>query len=195
VEQIKLNTKTGLTEDGHVTLLVSRAGMGKTTTALLASQEVVRAGKKVIYVSLEIGKDNMEERIAKTFNVTTTKNMIVVDAIDWNRTNTENNSLAFIEKISADIDNLGLVVIDYMQLFNTELDIMKKLEIMARRLKCPVLALAQMPGPRDPLGNKRPLRKDVDPILLKGAYRVIGLYRQSFYTTKNFVDDMEYLPL
>ena len=178
--------------DGHATLLVGRAGIGKTTTALLASQDVAKMGKKVLYISLEIGKHNMEEHIAKTYGATALKNIVVVDSIEWS----EKDALAFVEKISATTDNLGLVVIDYMQLFNTEPDVMGKLDEMANKLKCPILTLAQMPGPRDPRGNKKPLRKDVDPNLLKGAARVIGLYRQSFYTTsRNFVDDMEFLPL
>ena len=188
--------------DGHATLLVGRAGIGKTTTALLVSQEVAKAGKKVIYISLEMGKSNMEEHIAKTYGIAALKNIVVVDNIEYcieheaKQPNTEKDALAFVEKVSAVTDNMGLLVIDYMQLFNTEPGVMEELEKMAARFKCPILAVAQMPGPRDPLGNKRPLRKDVDPILLKGAHQVIGLYRQSFYTTnKNFVDDMEFLPL
>ena len=97
------------------------------------------------------------------------------------------------------VKNLGLVVIDYLQLMTSAggpkkyadesrttvvSDISRMLKIMAKELEVPVLCLSQLSRANEGRQNKRPMLSDLreSGAIEQDADLVIGLYRDEYYS-------------
>ena len=100
------------------------------------------------------------------------------------------------------IDNLGLVVIDYLQLMQSAgsghswsnesrtqavSDISRMLKIMAKELNVPVICLSQLSRANESRQNKRPMLSDLreSGAIEQDADIVIGLYRDGYYNKES----------
>ena len=96
------------------------------------------------------------------------------------------------------LDNLGLVVIDYLQLMQSAgsghtyagenrqqavSDMIRMLKIMAKELNVPVICLSQLSRANESRADKRPVLSDLreSGAIEQDADIVIGLYRDGYY--------------
>jgi replicative DNA helicase len=175
-------------EETDLWILAARPAMGKTALALNIANNVALHGKEVLIFSLEMSKEQLVMRMLSAASETSyqklrdadTKNEIVnisngvkklmsqkihiidIPAIDVNR------ALAIARKYARS-GNLGLVVIDYLQLMtvksNNRFDeisqISRQLKVMAKTLKAPVIALSQLSRKCEERQDKRPNNSDL----------------------------------
>ena len=155
-------------------LLAARPGMGKTSMALNMLLHAGKfSGKAVVYFSLEMSREQLAMRLISNESFVDLKKLITgrLGEDDWdkiaaasaalNQTNIliDDNPMLSVTDMNAKcrrVDNLGLVVIDYLQLMTSAggpgrygdnrqqivSDISRALKIMAKELNVPVLCLS-----------------------------------------------------
>ena len=196
-------------------LLAARPGMGKTSMALNLALNVARSsGQAVAVFSLEMSREQLVTRILS--NQATVENQRLVTGNlreqDWvNIANAasvlsgldiliDDNPLLTVADMNAKcrrIDNLGLVVIDYLQLMASSgtkgysgesrqqvvSDISRMLKIMAKELQVPVLCLSQLSRANEKREDKRPMLSDLreSGAIEQDADIVMFLYRDDYY--------------
>lgn len=190
-------------------ILGARPSIGKSAVALNIAENVSASGTNVLYVSLEMGKEELVARmIARQAKINSgfltsaqkygEKNWrIVAEAIaDMNSLpiaidDRDSNTVAGIEAEARKLQNLGLVVIDYLGLLDppdkkmTTLDAVtansRSLKKLSKRLDVPVLLLCQLnrssvkEGRRPTMSDLRDsgaIEQDADVVMLlsQGVY-------------------------
>ena len=197
-------------------LLAARPGMGKTSMALnILLDAGKRSGKKVAFFSLEMSREQLALRLISSECYVDNKKLVTgkLDDQDWESVaaaaDSLNRSTILIDDDSsvtvADIlakcrrvDDLGLIVIDYLQLMqsaggksNTRgenrqqivSDISRSLKIMAKDLNVPVLCLSQLSRANESRQDKRPMLSDLreSGAIEQDADIVLFLYREGYY--------------
>jgi len=171
----------------------ARPSAGKTAFALgIASHVALTAARPVLFCSLEMSHLELTQRIICSearVDSTRMRNGRLTDA-DWTKINTaigrlgdaplwidDNPQLTVMEirakarRLKSRVGDLGLVVIDYLQLMsgrsNAEnrqvevSEISRGLKILARELECPVIALSQLSRGLEMRADKRPMLADL----------------------------------
>ena len=196
-------------------LLAARPGMGKTSMALNILLEAgKKSGKNVAFFSLEMSREQLALRLISSECFVDNKKLVTgkLTEEDWEKVavaaDSLNRSRIFIDDDSsvsvADIsakcrrmDNLGLVIIDYLQLMQSAggrtysgenrqqvvSDISRALKIMAKELDVPVLCLSQLSRANESRSDKRPMLSDLreSGALEQDADIVMFLYREGYY--------------
>ena len=197
-------------------LLAARPGMGKTSMALnILLDAGKRSGKKVAFFSLEMSREQLALRLISSECYVDNKKLVTgkLDDQDWESVaaaaDSLNRSTILIDDDSsvtvADIlakcrrvDDLGLIVIDYLQLMQSAggksgsrgenrqqivSDISRSLKIMAKDLNVPVLCLSQLSRANESRQDKRPMLSDLreSGAIEQDADIVIFLYREDYY--------------
>lgn len=196
-------------------LLAARPGMGKTSMALnVALAAAKESGKTVAIFSLEMSREQLVTRLIATEglvenNRLTTGNLresdwvkIAEAASSLSRTDIriDDNPLLTVADMNAKcrrLDNLGLVVIDYLQLMTSAggksysgenrqqavSDISRMMKIMAKELQVPVLCLSQLSRANEKREDKRPMLSDLreSGAIEQDADIVMFLYRDDYY--------------
>ena len=196
-------------------LLAARPGMGKTSFALNVALNVAKSsGKAVALFSLEMSKEQLVTRILSNEALVENGRLISgnLRESDWvkiaeaastlTRTDIkiDDNPLLTVADMNAKcrrIDNLGLVVIDYLQLMTSAggksysgenrqqavSDISRMLKIMAKELQVPVLCLSQLSRANEKRDDKRPMLSDLreSGAIEQDADIVLFLYRDDYY--------------
>ena len=169
-------------------ILAARPGHGKTTVALNIARRVCESGKKVLFISLEMDKEQLIVRfmaskigdmgptqiLNKQFpdwrwdDITNASKEIEKWNIHYNKSNYLNVSEI---KQLAKSNNVDLVIIDYLGLIESENEngklyeevtkTSKKLKQMARNIGCPILCLAQMNRESEKRADKKPMLSDL----------------------------------
>lgn len=216
-----LGTPTGFTQlDNMITglnksdliLLAARPAMGKTAFALNVATNVAKKGKTVAVFSLEMSKEQLVQRVlsseAKVQSHLLRTGNLATD--DWTRLA---EAAEILSKVPLYIDDstgitiaemkarlrrvkdLGLVVIDYLQLMTSgrrsenrvqEVSEMTRgLKILAKDLNVPVITLSQLSrGPEmRGLDARRPVLSDLreSGSIEQDADLVLFLYRDAYY--------------
>lgn len=171
-------------------VLAARPGQGKTALALNLAYNQARQGKEVLIFSLEMGKDELTDRLicaasgiesgkirsgklidADWVNLTASIaklkglkiHIIDIPSIDIHR------AKAIVRKFNR-VNPLGLIVIDYLQLmkdhkaksrFDEVSSVSREIKAMAKTTGCPVLALSQLNRGVEKQANKRPSMADL----------------------------------
>ena len=197
-------------------LLAARPGMGKTSMALNVALSVAKASpeKTVAVFSLEMSKEQLVTRLLANEGLIENTRLATgnLRESDWekiaqaasvlNRTNIriDDNPLLTVADMNAKcrrLENLGLVVIDYLQLMTSAggrsysgenrqqavADISRMLKIMAKELQVPVLCLSQLSRANEKREDKRPMLSDLreSGAIEQDADIVLFLYRDDYY--------------
>ncbi|MEL4106178.1 replicative DNA helicase [Oscillospiraceae bacterium WX1] len=197
-------------------LIASRPGMGKTSIALNIALHVAKtSGKSIAVFSLEMSREQLAMRLLSSESFIDNKKLQTgrLSADEWRKIGTaaamisgydllinDNPSLS-VADMNAQcrrLPNLGLVVIDYLQLMqsaggNTKSsgdnrtqvvsDISRMLKIMAKELNVPVVCLSQLSRANEARHDKRPMLSDLreSGAIEQDADIVLGLYREDYY--------------
>ena len=196
-------------------LLAARPGMGKTSLALNFALNVGKAsGKAVAVFSLEMSKEQLCTRLISGEALISNQKLITgeLSEADWGRIaqaagvlsrtdiRIDDNPLLTVADMNAKcrrIDNLGLVVIDYLQLMTSAggkgysgenrqqavSDISRMLKIMAKELQVPVVCLSQLSRANEKRDDKRPMLSDLreSGAIEQDADIVLFIYRDDYY--------------
>lgn len=206
-----LDLRFGGIEDSDLWILAARPAMGKTTLAMNIANNVSAQGKEVLIFSLEMSKEQLTKRLVSAasgipYGVLRSgdfqehnwpqlsagvqklkgRKIHIVDiaGIDVN------HALAIARKFSRN-GNLGLIVIDYLQLmtaksesrFDEVSQVSRKLKAMAKTISCPVLALSQLSREvekrKPPIPNNSDLRESGQ--IEQDADIISFIYREEVY--------------
>ena len=179
-------------------LLAARPGMGKTFFALNMAR-IVAEKKTVAVFSLEMSREQVAARLLALAppaeNKRTCAGTIYID-------DNPALSVADIHAKCCQLDNLGLVVIDYVQLmtwsrggenrWQLAAEISRMLKIMAKELTVPVLCLSQLSRVVEEREDKRPVLSDLrgSGPFVPEADIVLFLYQGCYYHEKMKKSDM-----
>lgn len=196
-------------------ILASRPGMGKTSFALNMALNIGKqTGKTVAVFSLEMSKEQLVTRLISSEAFIDSRKLqtgrlsqdewhrLAAAAASISRTGLmiDDNSMLTVSDMNAQcrrVPNLGLVVIDYLQLMSsassdgggseTRLqavsEISRMMKIMAKELDVPVLCCSQLSRASVQRDDKRPRLSDLreSGSLEQDADIVLGLYREDYF--------------
>ena len=200
-------------------LLAARPGMGKTSLALNMAVSAAKAsGKTVAVFSLEMSREQLVTRLIASEGLVENNRLNTGDLreSDWVKIaeaaatlsrldiRIDDNPLLTVADMNAKcrrIDNLGLVVIDYLQLMTSAggkgysgenrqqavSDISRMLKIMAKELQVPVLCLSQLSRANEKREDKRPMLSDLreSGSIEQDADIVMFIYRDDYYNKES----------
>ena len=201
---------TGLNRTDLI-VLAARPAMGKSAFAInMAVNCCKRTGREVVIFSLEMGKEQLASRILSSealVNNTNLRNGQLNDK-DWDKLAEAADVIARLPIYIDDgagltvpqmkaklrrMKNLGLVVIDYIQLMEspnrhnnrvTEVsEITRQIKLMAKDLNVPVIALSQLSRNSEKRDDKRPMLSDLreSGSIEQDADIILFLYRGAYY--------------
>lgn len=196
-------------------LLAARPGMGKTSLALnIALNAAKSSGKTVAIFSLEMSRDQLVQRLIASEGLVENTRLVTgnLRESDWVKIaeaastlsrldiRIDDNPLLTVADMNAKcrrLDNLGLVVIDYLQLMTSAggkgysgenrqqavSDISRMMKIMAKELQVPVLCLSQLSRANEKREDKRPMLSDLreSGSIEQDADIVMFIYRDDYY--------------
>ena len=196
-------------------LLAARPGMGKTSFALNVALNVAKASEKTVAIfSLEMSREQLVTRLLSSEALVENGRLIMgnLRETDWvkiadaasvlSRTDIriDDNPLLTVADMNAKcrrLENLGLVVIDYLQLMTSAggskgggenrqqvvSDMSRMLKIMAKELNVPVICLSQLSRANEKRDDKRPMLSDLreSGAIEQDADIVLFLYRDDYY--------------
>ncbi|MCD8088353.1 MAG: replicative DNA helicase [Oscillospiraceae bacterium] len=201
---------------GDFVLIASRPGMGKTSIALNMAVSAAKAsGKTVAVFSLEMSRQQLVMRLlsgeSHIDNYQLSQGRLNSD--EWSRLaeaagqlsridiRIDDNPSMTVAEMAAQcrrLDNLGLVVVDYLQLMQSAgsghswsnesrtqavSDISRMMKVTAKELGVPLICLSQLSRANEARQNKRPMLSDLreSGSIEQDADAVIGLYREGYY--------------
>ena len=188
----ELDEKTSGLQRSDLVIVAARPAMGKTAFALnIAQQSAVKAGSSVIIFSLEMGKEQLGQRLlAMQARVEMQKlKQGDLDRTDWDRISMAANDLNGTKIVIDDTpgislmemrnkcrrlkaeQGLDLVVVDYLQLmkFDGKADsrqqeisaISRNMKLLAREMDCPFIVLSLLSRAPEQRPDKRPILSDL----------------------------------
>ncbi len=202
--------------NGDFVLIASRPGMGKTSIALnIAVNAAKTSGKTVAIFSLEMSRQQLVQRMLSS------ESHIDLYQLNQGRLNSEewgklaeaagvlskvdirmdDNPTMTVADMAAQcrrIEDLGLVVVDYLQLMQSAgsgnswanesrtqavSDISRMMKVTAKELGVPLVCMSQLSRANEGRQNKRPMLSDLreSGSIEQDADAVIGLYREGYY--------------
>ncbi|MBE7003175.1 MAG: replicative DNA helicase [Ruminococcaceae bacterium] len=211
-----IDDKTAGFGDSDLVLLAARPGMGKSSLALNIARNVAKSsGKAVAVFSLEMSREQLVTRLLSSESMVELSRLLTgnLRESDWVRIASatsalgaldirfDDNPLLTVADMNAKcrrIDNLGLVVIDYLQLMTSPggnsttrgesrqqvvSDMSRMLKIMAKELSVPVLCLSQLSRANEKREDKRPMLSDLrdSGAIEQDADIVMFIYRDDYY--------------
>ena len=220
---------TGLADLDRVTLglnkselilIAARPGMGKTSIALnMALHAAMNQQQTVAVFSLEMSREQLVTRLLSRAALIPSQNLLTGQLSDqqWRDVSSaaqalsttdiriDDNPTLTVSDMNAQcrrVPNLGLVVIDYLQLMQSAgsghtwsnesrtqavSDISRMLKIMAKELNVPVICLSQLSRANESRQDKRPMLSDLreSGAIEQDADVVIGLYRDGYYNKES----------
>jgi len=199
-------------------ILAARPSMGKTALCLNIAHHVALKEKKPVAIfSLEMSKDQLVQRLICSQAAIRSQDMRRgrLEDRDWHNITNAVNDLyqapIFIDdqpgqstfemrakarRLTAENGQLGLVVVDYLQLAHASgkpenrvqeiSEIARSFKSMARELKCPIIALSQLSRAVEQREGKRPMLSDLreSGSIEAEADLVMFIYRASYYKRK-----------
>lgn len=197
-------------------LLAARPGMGKTSFALNVLLHAGKfSGKSVVFFSLEMSREQLATRLISNEAFLDNKKLMTgkLSPDDWDSVTVASTALAHTKIFIDDnpslsvadmnakcrrVEDLGLVVIDYLQLMQSSgsgtryagenrqqvvADISRSLKIMAKELHVPILCLSQLSRANESRSDKRPMLSDLreSGAIEQDADVVMFLYRDDYY--------------
>lgn len=196
-------------------LLAARPAMGKTSFALnIALNAAKQTQKTVAIFSLEMSKEQLVLKLLSSEGLVENGRLLTgrLSNSDWGKLTQaarvlrqtdirlDDNPMLTVADMNAKcrrMDNLGLVVIDYLQLMTSSggksysgenrqqavSDISRMMKIMAKELNVPVICLSQLSRANEKREDKRPMLSDLreSGAIEQDADIVMFLYREEYY--------------
>ncbi len=198
---------------GDLILVGARPGMGKTSFTMNIATKVAHASKKTVCVfSLEMSAEQLVSRMLSSEALVDSHAIRSgkLSSEDWENLARASSVLSECEILIDDtagisatgmraklrrVKNLGLIVIDYLQLMQSDntkkndsrvndvADISRNLKLMAKDLKVPVICCAQLSRGPESRTDKRPMLSDLrdSGAIEQDADVVLFLYRNEYY--------------
>ncbi len=201
-------------------IIAARPSMGKTTLCLNIAQEVgIKKKRPVALFSLEMSKEQLVQRMLCSEAEIDAQRLRTghMHAEDWTKLSKAmgemNDCPIYIDdspglslselrakcrRLCMSEKNLGLVIIDYLQLMEGSgskrqdrvqeiSSISRGLKSIARELKVPVIALSQLSRAVESRQNKRPMLSDLreSGSIEQDADIVMFIYREEYYNPEN----------
>lgn len=210
-----LDPKIGGLNKGNLLVVAARPGMGKTSFALNIAQNVAKKTDKTVAIfSLEMSREELALRMISGESFIDNKKLSTgrLSEEDWVRVGMASSALSSTDIRVDDnpsitvasmnakcrrLDNLGLVVIDYIQLMTDSgyggsrsdnrvtmvSEISRALKVMAKELNVPVICLSQLNRVAESRADKRPMISDLreSGAIEQDADCVLLLYRDDYY--------------
>ena len=197
--------------NSDLVLIGARPGMGKTSFALnIASQVALKTKKAVAVFSLEMSCEQLVSRMLSSEALIDSYKMRKGELTenDWVKLARASSVLSQTDILIDDtagitvtgmkaklrrVKNLGLVVIDYLQLMQADrrndnrvqevADISRALKLMAKDLQVPVITCAQLSRGPESRTDKTPMLSDLrdSGAIEQDADTVMFLYRDDYY--------------
>jgi replicative DNA helicase len=206
-----LDAMTQGLQKGDLIIIAARPSMGKTSLGLDIAQNIARQ-KQVLIFSLEMSREQLTFRLISSV-ACVSGNKIKSGNLndqDWAQVSA---AIGIVGELKIDIDDdpsptlaqiragaqrkkaeygeIGLIVIDYLQMMEGSSDnrvqelskITRSLKGLARKIDCPVIALSQLSRACEGRTNKRPMLSDLreSGSIEQDADLVINLYRDEYY--------------
>ena len=195
-------------------LIAARPGMGKTSLALNIALNVAKSTEKTVaFFSLEMSREQLATRLLSNESFVDNQKLTTgkLDEEDWAKLSLASSALSqtdirvddnpaiTVAEMNAKcrrLNNLGLVVIDYLQLMTAAApgksaenrvtvvsEISRALKIMAKELNVPVICLSQLSRANESRTDKRPMLSDLreSGAIEQDADSVMFIYRDDYY--------------
>ena len=209
-----LDTKINGLNKSDLLLVAARPAMGNSAFALNIALNVARTYKKTVAMfNLEMSREQLVMRLLANESWVDSKKLATGKLTDeeWSKISLgaaalsqtdiriDDNPSITVAEMNAKLrrlDNLGLVIIDYLQLMQSSGygkanenrvqvvgDISRSLKIMAKELNVPVLCLSQLSRAVESRQDKRPIMSDLreSGAIEQDADSVMFLYRDEYY--------------
>ena len=212
---VDLDHLLGGLQPASLVVLGARPSVGKTSLALNIATSVADVARKpVMFFSLEMSHQELTQRLFCAEARVSTQRVRTGNLRDedWDRINAAVGRIAAsplwiddsptttvleirakARRKHAELGELGLIVVDYLQLMSSRgsaesrqvevSDMSRGLKVLARELNCPVLALAQLSRGPEARTDKRPMLSDLreSGAIEQDADVVMFLYRDEVY--------------
>ena len=197
-------------------LIAARPGMGKTSLALNIALSVAKSSAKTVaFFSLEMSREQLAMRLLSNESFVDNQKLLTgqLSEEDWTKIaiassalsqtdiRVDDNPSISVAEMNAKcrrLPNLGLVLIDYLQLMTSAgtgqtsnnanrvqvvSDISRALKIMAKELNVPVICLSQLSRANESRTDKRPMLSDLreSGAIEQDADEVLFIYRDDYY--------------
>lgn len=195
-------------------LIAARPAMGKTSFALNIGLNVAKKyTKTVAFFSLEMSREQLTMRLLSGESFVDSQKLMTgrLSEEEWGKLalasaalsqtdiRVDDNPAITVAEMNAKcrrLENLGLVIIDYLQLMTSSgygrggenrvtvvSEISRALKIMAKELNVPVICLSQLSRANESRQDKRPMLSDLreSGAIEQDADEVLFLYRDDYY--------------
>lgn len=213
-----LDSKINGLNRSDLLLLAARPAMGKTAFALNLCLNVAKKyNKTVAMFSLEMSREQLAMRLLSIESFVDGQKMATgkLSEDEWSKLcmasaalsqtdiRVDDNASITVAEMNAKcrrLDNLGLVIVDYLQLMNGSgygkggdsrvnvvSEISRSMKIMAKELNVPVVCLSQLSRGPEGRPDKRPMLSDLreSGAIEQDADEVLFLYRDEYYNPNN----------
>ena len=209
-----LDAKINGLNKSDLLILAARPAMGKTSFALNIGLNVAKKYRQTVaFFSLEMSREQLAMRLMSGESFVDSQKMATGKLSDdeWEKLclasaalsqtdiRVDDNPAITVAEMNAKlrrVENLGLVIIDYLQLMNGSgygkggdnrvqvvSEISRSLKIMAKELNVPVICLSQLARGPESRTDKRPMMSDLreSGSIEQDADVVMFLYRDDYY--------------
>jgi replicative DNA helicase len=209
-----LDAKINGLNKSDLLILAARPAMGKTSFALNIGLNVAKKYRQTVaFFSLEMSREQLAMRLMSGESFVDSQKMATGKLSDdeWEKLclasaalsqtdiRVDDNPAITVAEMNAKlrrVENLGLVIIDYLQLMNGSgygkggdnrvqvvSEISRSLKIMAKELNVPVICLSQLSRGPESRTDKRPMMSDLreSGSIEQDADVVMFLYRDDYY--------------
>jgi len=197
--------------EGDLVIVGARPGMGKTAFALNMATNIARSSRKAVCIfSLEMSSEQLVQRMLASealVDSTSLRNGNLTSD-DWTKLakassflseydiyidDTTGISITGMKSKLRRVKNLGLVVVDYLQLMQSDRkidnrvqevsEISRNLKLLAKELNVPVICCAQLSRTNEARKDRRPMLSDLrdSGAIEQDADMVVFLYRDEYY--------------
>ncbi len=209
---VDLDSKINGLNKSDLLLVAARPAMGKTAFGLnLALNVAKKYNKTVAIFNLEMSREQLVMRLLAIESMVDGKKLATgkLDDAEWTKLGMASAALSQTDIRIDDnptvtpaqmnakcrrLDNLGLVLVDYLQLMSSGgkpnenrvqevSNISRSLKIMAKELNVPVICLSQLSRAVESRSDKRPILSDLreSGAIEQDADSVMFLYRDEYY--------------
>ena len=209
-----LDFKINSLNKSDLLLIAARPAMGKTSFALNIGLNVAKKYRSTVaFFSLEMSREQLAMRLLSGESFVDSQKMatgklseeewekifMAASALSQTDIRVDDNPSITVAEMNAKlrrVDNLGLVIIDYLQLMNSSGygkgsenrvqavgEISRSLKIMAKELNVPVICLSQLSRAVESRTDKRPIMSDLreSGAIEQDADAILFLYRDDYY--------------